>query len=151
MPERLELCAAHLAEIIAHCRREAPNEGCGLVSGTTGRASRVWTTRNSLASPTAYLIAPEDQLAAILQMRAAGEELLAIFHSHPATPAYPSARDVAEAYYPEVFYLIVSLRGEPEARAYRIVQGGIEPVELVIRPDPECTAEPEHVTEEEQQ
>lgn len=145
MPERLELSAAHLAEIIAHCRREAPNEACGLVSGSPGRASRVWTTRNRLASPTAYLIDPEDQLAVMRQVWAAGEELVAIFHSHPATPAYPSSRDVAEAYYPEVFYVIVSLREEPEARAYRIAGGRIEPAELVVRPGPEPTTEEEQL------
>ncbi|MGE5553101.1 MAG: M67 family metallopeptidase [Betaproteobacteria bacterium] len=129
---RLELCERHLAELLTHCRREAPNEACGLLSGREGRVTRVWPARNALASPTEYLIEPEDQFAAMRAIWAADEELLAIYHSHPATPAYPSPRDIAQAYYREAAYVIVSLAPREEVRAFAIGPQGVTPVELRI-------------------
>lgn len=128
----LELSRAQVEKILAHCRREAPNEACGLLSGHDGRVTRVWPTRNGLASPTEYLIAPEDQFAVMRAVWAAGEELLAIFHSHPKTLARPSARDQARAYYPEVAYLIVSLSPTEGVRAFHLDRGRVIPVELEV-------------------
>ncbi len=52
---------------------------------------------------------------------AAGEELVAIYHSHPVSQPYPSPTDRAEAHYPDAFYILVSLRtGEAEVRAFTI-------------------------------
>ncbi|MEK6683682.1 MAG: M67 family metallopeptidase, partial [Nitrospirota bacterium] len=71
-----------------------------------------------------YLIDPKEQFAAIKEMRAKGIEMLAIYHSHPHTAAYPSATDVQLAYYPEAVYIIISLqnRARPVVNAYRIVE-----------------------------
>jgi proteasome lid subunit RPN8/RPN11 len=129
---RLELRAAQLEEIFAHCRCGAPNEACGLLSGREGRISRVWPTGNLLASPTEYAVPPEEQLAVVRAIWAAGEDLVGIFHSHPLTPAYPSARDLAQAYYPEVVYLIVSLAPGESVRAFAIDRGTVAPVDLVV-------------------
>lgn len=68
-----------------------------------------------------YRIDPREQLAAFRSMDAAGEDLVGIYHSHPASVPYPSPTDRAEAFYPDAVYVLVSLRGgEPELRAYRI-------------------------------
>lgn len=68
-----------------------------------------------------YRIDPREQLAAFRSMDEAGEELVGIYHSHPASVPYPSPTDRAEAYYPDAVYVLVSLRGGgPELRAYRI-------------------------------
>jgi proteasome lid subunit RPN8/RPN11 len=74
------------------------------------------------ATPTTrYVIDPREQLKAFRTIEAAGEELVAIYHSHPVSQPYPSPTDRAEAHYPDAFYILVSLRtGKPEVRAFRI-------------------------------
>ena len=111
-------------EVLSHAIKEAPSECCGLIGGkTTGNAESVYRMRNVAADPlVAYEVAPEELFAAQRQMRARGEELLAIYHSHPRSrdPA-PSETDVRLAYYPAAIYFIVGLAGdEPRLRAFRI-------------------------------
>ncbi len=121
-------------EILDHCRREAPLEACGLVAGKNGRALKVYRLTNAETSPVKYLIKPEEQFKAMDDMERRGQELLAIYHSHPATQAYPSERDIRMAFYPDVSYLIVSLQGEVKARLFRIVEGEVYPETLEIVP-----------------
>ena len=74
---------------------------------------------------TRYLIDPREQLRAFREMDDRGEDLVAIYHSHPASQAYPSPTDRAEAHYPDAFYVLVSLRtSDPELRAFRIHPDG---------------------------
>lgn len=106
----LQIPAPVWAEMLAHVRAAHPNEGCGLLSGHAGQVMRFYPTANAHPQPrTRYSIDPPELLRALRAIDAAGEELLAIFHSHPASPAYPSQTDVAQAYYPDTLYLIVSL------------------------------------------
>ena len=64
-----------------------------------------------------------------------GEELVAIYHSHPLSQPYPSPTDRAEAHYPDAFYVLVSLRGaEPELRAFRIIRDGAVKEVAISRP-----------------
>ena len=115
---------SQVEELCAHAREAAPAECCGLVGGTSeGEARTVYPLKNLAADPlVAYEAAPEELFAAQRQMRARGEELLAIYHSHPRSrdPA-PSETDVRLAYYPAAIYFIVGLAGdEPRLRAFRI-------------------------------
>lgn len=74
---------------------------------------------------TRYRIDPREQLHAFRDMDANGEELAAIYHSHPASQPYPSPTDRAEAHYPDAVYVLVSLRtGQPEVEAWRIASDG---------------------------
>lgn len=121
---RFALSKQHLAEIIAHAREAAPHECCGVIGGTKhGESRTIYRTRNLAMNPlVTYEAAPEDLFAAQRQMRERGEELIAIYHSHPrAHEPEPSATDVRLAYYPAAVYLIVGLpnRG-PCVRAFRI-------------------------------
>jgi proteasome lid subunit RPN8/RPN11 len=115
---------ALINEIIEHARAESPAECCGLVSGAgAGRAQAVYRLRNVAANPlVGYEAAPEDLFAAQREMRARGEELLAIYHSHPrASDPLPSETDVRLAYYPAAIYLIIGLGSTtPVMRAFRI-------------------------------
>jgi proteasome lid subunit RPN8/RPN11 len=121
-------------QISAHAIEEAPNECCGLISGTDGRATKVFRARNSEASPFRYVVDPQDQLRIMGEIEDAGEELVGIYHSHTRSEAYPSQTDVnlAEGW-PDPLYLICSLAGaEPDLRAFAIRDERIEEVELTV-------------------
>jgi proteasome lid subunit RPN8/RPN11 len=102
------------------------------VAGRDGSATRVITCANVHPTPvTRYSIDPREQLRAFREMEANGEELLAIYHSHPVTQPYPSPTDRAEAHYPDAYYILVSLRDvTPEVRAYRVREGWVREVPL---------------------
>ena len=110
--------------MIAHAREVAPAECCGLIGGGSEHNARsIYRLRNVTANPElGYEAAPEDLFAAQRQMRERGEELLAIYHSHPrATDPSPSETDVRLAYYPSATYLIVGLGGtEATVNAFSI-------------------------------
>ncbi|HYK97817.1 MAG TPA: M67 family metallopeptidase [Candidatus Acidoferrales bacterium] len=113
-------------EIVAHAREGAPNEVCGLIAARDGAATRATRCTNVHQTPTTrYRIDPREQLDAFRDMDARGEELAAIYHSHPASQPYPSPTDRAEAHYPDAVYVLVSLRtAEPEIEAWRIASDG---------------------------
>jgi [CysO sulfur-carrier protein]-S-L-cysteine hydrolase len=77
---------------------------------------------------------PKEQFGVFKDIRTEGTELLAIYHSHPHTVAYPSSTDVGLAYYPEALYIIISLenRGCPLVNAFRIVEGKISQETLEV-------------------
>ena len=107
---------------MAHAREADGVECCGLVAAQRGRATRIIRCTNASPTPAVrYRIDPREQLAAFRSMDAEGEQLLAIYHSHPASTPYPSATDRAEAFYPDAMYILVSTRsGSAEVRGYRI-------------------------------
>ena len=123
----LKIPRRFLDEIVAHAKEEDPNECCGLLAGRDGVVSRHFRITNSDKSPTRYLMEPKEQFTAFKTMRTEGLSLLAIYHSHTHSPAYPSETDVRLAYYPEAHYVIVSLetKANPVIRVYRIVDGQI--------------------------
>jgi [CysO sulfur-carrier protein]-S-L-cysteine hydrolase len=118
-----------------HARRAHPTECCGLLSGCDGVITDIHPLRNDADKPeTRYFATPEDLFAAMRRIRDANRVLLGIYHSHPRTPAYPSASDVEMAFYPEAFYFIISLEPKIELRAFRIEGSRIENVTVrVIR------------------
>ncbi len=121
----ITLRRAHVEELVAHAREVEPAECCGLVGGRGRRAENVYRLRNVARDPlTAYEGAPAELFAAQRRMRERGEQLLAIYHSHPrAREPVPSAADVRLAYYPAALYLIIALGGDGAVvRAYRIFE-----------------------------
>ena len=122
-------------EIVAHAREEAPNECCGMVAGSDGRATRVYRARNAEASPLRYTIHPQDQFRITMEIEEHGEELAAIYHSHTSSPANPSQTDINLAEnWPDPLYVICSL-AEPEApsvRGFSIRDGRVAEVELDV-------------------
>jgi [CysO sulfur-carrier protein]-S-L-cysteine hydrolase len=126
----VRIAKADWAELVAHAREEAPNECCGYLRSKDGAVEQVFRARNERASPYGYELDPPSLLAAN-ELDDDGFEV-GIYHSHPRSPAEPSQTDINLAHYPHWTYLIVSLAGEPEVRAWRIEDGRVEEEELVV-------------------
>jgi proteasome lid subunit RPN8/RPN11 len=125
--------------ILAHARRDHPDEACGMVAGVAGRPTRVIPMTNTARSPTFYEMDSMEVLRTLRALDEADEELLAIYHSHTATEAYPSRTDVSIAGFPEAHYVVVSTRpgqdGPEEFRSFRIVEGEVSEEEVRIEPE----------------
>lgn len=123
-------------EVIAHVMSLFPEEACGLLGGQDGRAARLYPVENMLHSPVAFEMDPLQQIRAMLELEEAGLELLAIYHSHPHGPAWPSASDVAQAYYPDTAQIIISLadRARPSLRAFIIAEGRVSEISVAQVP-----------------
>ena len=123
--------------IVAHARRDHPDEACGVVAGAEGsdRGTRFIPMANAERSPTFYRFDPAEQLALYREMEARGEEPVIVYHSHTATEAYPSRTDISYASEPGAHYVLVCTGGEFEGqfRSFRIVDGVVseEPVDVV--------------------
>lgn len=130
--DELLLAPGLLDEMINHAAACYPEEACGLLGGCDSRAMRFYPVENIRHSPTAYEMAPSQQIRAMFDIEEAGLALIAIFHSHPSGPARPSAADIAHAGYPDVAWIIVSLidQERPDARAFTIRGGQSQMIRL---------------------
>lgn len=129
----LELPRAMIDQVIAHARRDHPDEACGVIAGKDGAATRVVEMANAERSPTFYRFDAVEQLRVWRSMDDADEVPLVIYHSHTATEAHPSRTDISLAAEPDAHYLLVSTRDETdEVRSFRIVEGVVteEPVSV---------------------
>jgi proteasome lid subunit RPN8/RPN11 len=117
-------------ELIAHARDEDPNECCGYARVSDGRVDEVVRGQNTRLSPYGFVLDPSSLLAAN-ELDASGFGV-AVYHSHPRSPAEPSEQDRNLARYPDWTYLIVSLADDPHVRAWRIVDGRIEEEPLEV-------------------
>lgn len=126
------------AELLAHARESAPIECCGLLAGHVadgvGVASARYPIENAARSSIEYATDPRGMFGAFRSMRERGIELLAIYHSHPASEPVPSRRDIEHNTYGEsVVHLIVSLaKPEPEVRAWWLAENGYREAELHV-------------------
>jgi [CysO sulfur-carrier protein]-S-L-cysteine hydrolase len=124
-----------LGEVVAHARAGLPNEACGILAGVAGEASRYFPAVNADASPYRYSIAGDELLGIVTAIEDAGEEVVAICHSHTRSPARPSATDVELAFWPDAAYLIVSLLTAPaQVKAFTIRDQRVSSRALVIAP-----------------
>lgn len=131
-------------QMIAHAKAGYPNEACGLLSGSLGqkKAGTFFAMKNLDESSISYFMDPKEQLLVLKKMREAGEEMVGIFHSHVASEAYPSQKDIRLAFYgdteteifPKVSYLIVSLSDmkNPVLRSFQIVRESVTEEEIKI-------------------
>ncbi|HVK25488.1 MAG TPA: M67 family metallopeptidase [Actinokineospora sp.] len=123
--------------MVAHARRDHPDEACGVIAGPEGtdRPERFIPMLNAARSPTFYEFDSADLLKLYRDMDAHDEVPVVIYHSHTATEAYPSRTDAKIAAEPDAHYVLISTRDphEHELRSFRIVDGLIteEPVEVV--------------------
>jgi proteasome lid subunit RPN8/RPN11 len=126
--EVLFVSRAQREQMIAQARADAPLESCGLLAGREGHVTGVLPVPNVLRSPVAYHM---DGQPFVDAMMACDFEPLAIYHSHPQGPPFPSPTDIAQAYYPDSIYIIISLAQEPPSVwAFRIRDGVVTQVEI---------------------
>jgi [CysO sulfur-carrier protein]-S-L-cysteine hydrolase len=132
----LRLDQATFDAIVAHARRDHPDEACGVVAGPAGsdRPERFVPMLNAARSPTFYEFDPQDLLRLYREMDDRGEEPVVIYHSHTATEARPSRTDVSLAMEPAAHYVLVSTR-DPEAvefRSFRIMDGAVSEEDVQV-------------------
>jgi [CysO sulfur-carrier protein]-S-L-cysteine hydrolase len=123
--------------MVAHARRDHPDEACGVIAGPEGsdRPERFIPMLTAARSPTFYEFDSQDLLKLYREMDRNDEVPVVVYHSHTATEAYPSRTDVSYASEPDAHYVLVSTRDpeQHEFRSYRIVDGVVteESVEVV--------------------
>ena len=112
---------AQVEEMLAHARESRPEECCGLVGERDRVGASVYRLRNIAPDPrTAYEGHPQDLCEAQRTMRARGEALLGIYHSHPRESApVPSESDVRLAYHPSAIYFIIGLEQDREGEDFK--------------------------------
>jgi len=124
-----------LDRIVAHARRDFPNECCGMIAMRDGTAVAVHEATNVAASPLRFEVEGREIIRAQADFEAEGADMGAIYHSHTRSDPYPSQTDVNFARgWPGVEWLIVGVRrdGEPTVRSFRIDDGVIEEVEVHV-------------------
>lgn len=121
-------------QIVRQCIRESPNEACGILAGKEEKVEKIYEMSNIEKSPSTFFMEPKEQLKVMKEIRNLGIEMVGIYHSHVASQAYPSAHDIELAFYPEVSYVIISIKDKdnPSARSFKIKEGRIIEEEVKI-------------------
>ena len=121
--------------MIEHAKKGFPNEACGILAGLKeGAVTDFFPMKNMDEATVSYFMDPKEQLSVFKKMRQAGTDMRGIFHSHVASEAYPSQKDVRLAFYPDASYLIVSLSDikKPVLRSFRILEEKVTEEEIKI-------------------
>jgi proteasome lid subunit RPN8/RPN11 len=132
----IEIPQAIHDDMIAHAQEGFPLEVCGILGGVGDTVSANYRMTNTDASNEHFMMDPKEQFAVVKDLRALGLVMLAIYHSHPETPARPSEEDIKLALTPDVSYLIISLAdaAAPVIKSFKIVSGSveIETIEVIV-------------------
>ena len=122
--------------VVAHARRDHPDEACGVIAGRDGRPERFVPMLNAARSPTFYEFDSMELLRLYREMDDRDETPVVIYHSHTATEAHPSRTDVNLASEPDAHYVLVSTRDpeREEFRSFRIVDGEVTEEEVRVVP-----------------
>ncbi len=130
----LEIPANIFEQMVEQAKALAPVEACGILAGSNGKVGKLYKMTNVNNSNSHFMMEPKEQFATIKDIRSAGLELLAIYHSHPETPARPSAEDIRLALTPCVTYVIISLKDtkDPAVKGFCIENGNVSEVPVKI-------------------
>ncbi len=126
---------AILDDMIAHAREGFPLEVCGILGGEGESVAAIYRMTNTDASNEHFMMEPREQFAVVKDLRAKGLTMLAIYHSHPETPARPSEEDIKLALTPDISYLIISLAAaDAVAKSFKISAGNVqmEQIEVIV-------------------
>ena len=120
--------------MIVQAKAEIPIEACGILAGTDGLVEKLYEMTNIDKSSTHFTMAPEEQFKVAKDIRSAGHQMLAIYHSHPETPARASAEDIRMALTPDMIYVILSLQqATPVVKAFLIENENATEVPVEIK------------------
>ena len=125
----IEISDEFVLEMIKHSRLENPNECCGILAGTGGKVTKLYRIQNSTPSPYRYVMDPNEQLKAMKDADERSLDLMAFYHSHTHSPAYPSDTDIrmaTESGWVDFCYVLVSLEdsSKPDVRFFDISADG---------------------------
>jgi proteasome lid subunit RPN8/RPN11 len=134
MAATVRIRRAVVEQMLQEARSARMMECCGLLAGRDGVITYIFPAENELKSAREFSIPPLHLFRVFHQMRAARLDHLGIYHSHPATPNEPSARDIDGAYYPDAAYFILAPQPNAErpVRAFFIREGIVEEAEIEI-------------------
>lgn len=119
--------------LITHCTKEFPYEACGLLSGRYGIAQTCWPMVNQDKSEYSFSMAISDIEKVFQKIEDQNEEVMAIYHSHPSSEAYPSPGDIAMNNYPDLIHIIVSLKNHhPDMRAFLLEGTQVTELDLYL-------------------
>jgi len=131
---KLEIPTNVFEQMLEQAKAEAPIEACGILAGNDSKVEKLYKMTNVDNSSNHFMMEPKEQFAVVKDIRSAGLEMLAIYHSHPETPARPSAEDIRLALTPDVIYLILSLQDAkaPAVKGLLIEDGTVTEVPVKI-------------------
>lgn len=141
MSDKLLISKNLFDEMLSHCRDTYPNEACGILAGRGKQVLKIYKMANIEKSSVNYEFDSREHIKAIRDMRENNHTMLAIFHSHPSSSAYPSPKDVSLAFYDDCMYVIVSLSAssasgggekQPVVKGFLIREGDIKSVSIHI-------------------
>ena len=130
----LEIPNIIFEQMIAQVKTEAPIEACGILAGSDNRVEKLYKMTNAEKRSDHFMMEPTEQFNVVKDIRGSGLEMLAIYHSHPQTPARPSAEDNRLALTPDVTYIIVSLQNgdHPTVKGFLLENGSVTEVPVKI-------------------
>ena len=134
----IEISDEFVLEMVEHSRLENPNECCGILAGTEGKVTKLYRIQNSTPSPFRYVMDPNEQLKAMKDADERSLDLMAFYHSHTHSPAYPSDTDIrmaTESGWVDFCYVLVSLEdsSKPDVRFFDIsADGNVDEEEVKI-------------------
>ncbi len=131
---KLEIPTNIFERMVAQAKALAPIETCGILAGKDNKAEKLFEMTNADNRSDHFMMEPKEQFAVVKDIRSAGLEMLAIYHSHPETPARPSAEDIRLALTPDVIYVIVSLQSAnaPAVKGFLIEDGTVTEVPVKV-------------------
>ncbi len=125
-------------QMVQQAKAEAPIEACGILAGRDGQVEKLYQMTNTDQSHDHFMMEPQEQFKVVKDIRTAALEMLAIYHSHPETPARPSAVDIRLALTPGVIYVIVSLKDtDPVTKGFLIEDNSVTEVPVEIKVEQE--------------
>lgn len=137
-PEEIQIPRKITNQLLHQAQQSPDTEICGLIGSSNGIPVHCYAVSNASEQPQQrFTLDPQQQIAALAAMRERGEQLFAIYHSHPTAPAEPSQTDLEQAAYPEALHLIISLntKGVLEMRGFKIINHQAREVALGLQHD----------------
>lgn len=121
-------------QMVEQAKAASPIEACGILAGKNGTAEKLYKMTNADQSNYHFTMVPEEQFKVVKDIRAAGLEMQAVYHSHPESPARPSAEDIRMAFTPNTIYVILSLQQEePVVKGFLIEDNSITEVPVKVK------------------